>query len=311
MKKGIDVIRTSRYSLNAILILFFVVQGLSQTKYLYNGPFSGGWDITTNWIPNGAPGALDTVIIASNAGGLKYVPSSVYLLKITATGSLNISTPFAITDSLVVDGIVTMQDNTITVGGNVNGSGTVILSQSTLTATSQTASFENVSIDFNSSLSSLNIAGAVSSTISIANSNQSTITYNGSFQNIPGLTYNRLRLSGQTKTLSSNITVLTELEILANTTLDASISNHNITLSGNLILNSGSVFNPRNGSIIFTGNGNPTLTSPVEVHLFNLQVNGSTSLTNTAALDIDGNVLLADNSVFNSGSNLIKVAGDW
>ena len=89
--------------------------------------------------------------------------------------------------------------------------------------------------------------------------NNSTVHFNGIInQNIPGLTFNNLNLSGSstTKTLEGAITAK-DLNISSGATLDVSASNYTIGLSGNWT-NDGT-FASQSGNVAFNGSSAQTL----------------------------------------------------
>ena len=189
-------------------------------------------------------------------------------------------------------GTITINDGTLTAGGNSDINGTVTLSTGTYDAN---GSFDATggTLTF-SDAANLELADAVTS-LGEMTSTLGTVTYNGTDQTIFGDTYNHLTLTGGTKTLGAAIVGCENLTIAASTTLNAAAGNFGITLSGNWA-NSGT-FTAQNGTVTFTGTAAQTL-APGTGAFYNFIINkAGLGLTPSANLDVDHAFTLTDGTL--------------
>lgn len=183
----------------------------------------------------------------------------------------------------------------LAINASTTNTGTLTV-RSALTGSSTLINDANATININ--CSSVPISGIT------ATANGNTINYGASnVQTVLPLTYYNLGLLGtNTKTLGGNITVGNELS-LSSITLDASLSNYEINLAGNL-LNTSGTFIPRYGRVTF--NGTSTIQGS-SVSFNNLTVSGTLVGLSAGNINIAGNF---DNTgTFNHNNGTVTFNG--
>lgn len=220
--------------------------------------------------------------------------------------------------ALNVSGSVTTAVN-FNIGSALNISGSFSSSSSsvaTFTGSSTlngTASLYNVTINGTELKLSTNAVLGISNsftitagTLNVTSTTPNTVNFNGSgAQNINGITYNNLTLSGgNTKTASAGITVNGDLSVASGTTFAGSTFTHGIY--GNWV-NAGT-YTPSSGTVQFLGTGNSTVTGATTFNI--LTINKSTS---AEGLTLNNNVstptLNMTTGWVNTGSNTITITG--
>ncbi len=180
------------------LSLFFLLgfNSYSQTTYTWTGTTNTAWATTTNWSPNGNPGAAsgDIVIIptVTNQPLLTVTPANA-LASITFTG---VSATLTITGvTLTVSGAVTLNNANNNRACNIAGTGT--LSCASLNVGNNVNITGTRSCTFNSSISNLNISGNLS---------LKAVRDNGSGTRVCNPTFNQ---TGGIVSIGSMVTTLT------------------------------------------------------------------------------------------------------
>lgn len=142
----------------------------------------------------------------------------------------------------------------------------------------------------------------------------STVTFNGTNQELGGLFYS-VTLSGSgTKTLNSQLDVDGLLTVNSGVTLDVSASNYTIALNGSIGGNewgfaAGSGFTPRSGLVTFTGGAKNMVTQGLPLWDLTLNMTAGSDLDVVGVLDIN-NDLTVQNGDLDLQTNALNVAGD-
>jgi hypothetical protein len=246
------------------MLLLAALQVTPAYALSYTSTAAGGnWNSSTTWVPNGIPGALDNVTIASGATVTVTADATAAALTF-ASGASSSTVAVDPGITLTITGAITIQragasaTDTLAVGaGNVNAG--------SLRFTAGGAGGHLVTISTGMAAVSGNIVGLTGSPITPTitftaagtlkvggtmyaptNGNLntvpgSTVEYNGSGpQNVPQFAYSNLALSGSgAKTLLSGVGISGNLT-LAGTAIASSSYSKNI--GGNLVVGAGSEF---------------------------------------------------------------------
>jgi hypothetical protein len=112
-----------KITISLLFFLGFITANLAQTSYVWNGATSTAWGTSTNWTPNGNPGAIDNVTIVTG-GNTCILPASQSVTNLTITS-----------------GVLNLGGNTLTVSGIFSGAaGSCTNGTLSLTGSSQTFS---------------------------------------------------------------------------------------------------------------------------------------------------------------------------
>ena len=197
------------------------------------------WTETTNWSLGTAPSSTDNIGIYSYSGGTNASLPTVTVKNITlgASSTMDLGTnTFTVSGNSTLFGTVNISSGTIDIAGNFDATGG--------------------SIPF-SDAGNLKVSGTVTSMGTLSTTN-GTVTYDGGVQDVATGSYYHLSLSGGTKILGGNITVNGNLSNAADATLD--MNNHDVTIKGNLTLESGAGWTKGSGTTTFNSSTSQTLT---------------------------------------------------
>ncbi|MBS4027461.1 MAG: T9SS type A sorting domain-containing protein [Ignavibacteriales bacterium] len=256
---------------------------------------SGNWNVDTTWSPTGIPTSGDSVYIAAGKTVTIAGSDSVFVGGINIGGTLTFASNGALTVSR-------MWNNT---GGTINnGSGTIYFSGSPLLLNG-TSHLRSVVINTGKTLtmlsgSSLGISQSltINGTLDALTYTPNTILYNGlTSQTITPATYHRLVVSnGNTKSLSSSVTVSDSLRIDTLTTL--SDNAQSFTVKG-IVQNKGTF----SGTGTLISGGTVTLTGSGTYSLGSVQILSTMNLTSgNIALTLNGDLSNSGTSFSNTGT---------
>ncbi len=267
-----NVMRYAKQVILCWLLVIVIFTNLNGAVYTSN-PTGGApynWNNSANWTSVPFTGSFpqlgDDVII--QGGHIITVNTPSQCANLSVNGTLTFDATIA---------------RTLTVNGNLSGGGTVDMSGG-------------------SKPHILNLGGINNSIGTLTPSTASTINYNGNVNQLIFASQNYRNLSTSTsgtKTLAGDITVNGNLTIGALTALDVSNSNFTITIKGNWIHNG--TFNQNNGTVIFTGANNQSITviNPGET-FYNLTINKSSGYVNP----VTGNTLTISNNLLVTSGTL-------
>lgn len=315
---------------------------------------TGTWSTPGNWSPSGAPDPADIVVI--NAGVTLTVDANVTCdsmyfvagassstvqinsgVSLTVTNNVRFTDPSANSRTQLIDvGSGTFTCNNITFANTSATTRINRLNISTGTATINgnlvmegSASTENQLVF--SGAGKLNIGGAWTFTTATFTPSTGSVEYtSASAQNIRGTTYNKLILSGGTKTLANTAIVNDSLIISAGSILDNSA---NVSLTTNSVLYILGTYRESNtqGAVSFRGlihiasgglfqstvnetftitNGmqnDGTFSSGAGTYTFSTnaqQLSGTSAITFTGSVTVTGITLTNSNSSLTIGGNL-------
>ncbi len=138
-----------------VILFVFIQSARSQTSYTWNGSTSTSWTTSTNWTPNGVPGATDNVTIVTGSNNC-LLSAAATINNITLTsGTLNLGgatltvngTTATFTAGVVTNGTLTVTGATTTTFGN----GTVNMNCA-VNVTSATLTFRNTTFQSTTNL---------------------------------------------------------------------------------------------------------------------------------------------------------------
>ena len=224
------------------------ISGEGNHGTLTNGPtyVSPGADQWISTVSTGNWNTAGTWVTGS-------VPSSDANIRIRHNVTMDVS-PTAAKTLIDASKTLTCGINTLTVSGTSDINGTVTFSTGIFDANSSfDATGGSITI---SGAGSLNLAGTVTSLGTLSTDN-GTVTYDGTTQTIFSDTYNRLILSGGTKTPGGDMTVNGNLTLNSGATLD--MSTYNITIGGNLSIANGATWTKGSGTTTFNPTSSQTL----------------------------------------------------
>ncbi|QHT66376.1 T9SS type A sorting domain-containing protein [Rhodocytophaga rosea] len=225
------------------------------------------WDRAGNWNPNGIPAATD--VVRFNSG----LPTTITVVNVPNGGTIaglliaannNIELrdgSFTITGDATINGTLEFDNNatrTITINGNLTGSGTIDMSPGNRAQV-------------------LNLAGTNNSLGTLTSSNSSTVNYTraGNQQVFASTGYRNLTISGTgEKTLQGNITVASALNI-ANTNPTLTLNTYAATVNGSTTVDG--TLNTQTGYIGGTGTFTLNSTGTLQVGSPNGLVTGTGS----------------------------------
>lgn len=228
-------------------------------------------------------------------------------------------------------GIIYAGTGTKTLAGNVTMTGDFFINAG-ITASMQTFTMANTSgtslFDLGAN-SVVNVSGAnnfPSGFVAYTLACNSTVNYNSSVsdQSVAAVTYGNLSVSGgypsNKKNLGGNIEICGNLNIAANTTLDATTSNFNISIGGNFNNNNtNGSFIARQGIVSFTGSANQSINIGTSgtagtKDFFGFVVNksgGSTTFASSNIVRIKDDLLVSSGSMSLSNPDTVIVGGNF
>jgi fibronectin-binding autotransporter adhesin len=217
---------------------------------------------------------------------------------LTISGSVTTTVNFSISSALNVSGTFSSSSASVaTFTGSSTLNGTASLYNVTLNGT-------ELKLSTNAVLGIANVLTISAGTLNVTSTTPNTVSFNGSgAQNVNGITYNNLILSGgNTKTALAGITLNGDLSVVSGTTFSGSTFTHSIY--GNWI-NAGS-YTPSSGTVQFLGAGNSTITGATTFNV--LTINKSSS---SEGVTLNNNVstptLNMTNGWLATGSNSITI----
>ncbi len=174
-----------------LLIWFFCLGCLNaQTSYVWNGTTSTDWNTSTNWTPNGVPGAIDNVTIVTGSNNCILNASRAITNLTITSGTLNLNTFTLSPSGNIVFTAGTVTSGTLTVSGG--GGNTATLTNTTFAA-SATLNITTGAITINGGTYN----GAV--TLNQTGATQTTGTGNATFNGTLSITNsgtNHFRMNG-------------------------------------------------------------------------------------------------------------------
>lgn len=228
-------------------------------------------------------------------------------------------------------GIIYAGTGTKTLAGNVTMTGDFFINAG-ITASMQTFTIANTSgtslFDLGAN-SLVNVSGAnnfPSGFVAYTLACNSTVNYNSSVldQSVAAVTYGNLSVNGgypsNKKNLGGNIEICGNLNIAANTTLDATTSNFNISIGGNFNNNNtNGSFIARQGIVSFTGSANQSINIGTSgtagtKDFFGFVVNksgGSTSFASSNIVRIKDDLLVSAGSMSLTSPDTVIVGGNF
>ncbi len=247
-----------------------VVVGNGSTCTLY---CAGNWDNSGTFNYSIGGGDSGTVQLSGTAKTLDANGSSNTgtgaFYNLTITGSYTLQSNVAVDNNLSVTGTLNLNGYSLTVGGNatVSGGGTLNVGGGTLTVAGNLTTTGGT---LDNGTGTVSLAGSFTNGTYTAATG--TFDYNGATQNILGVAYYDLRVSGSEATLAdSNGTVAHSCEVDAAGHLD--LSNRTLTFANGAALTA-------NGEITSSGG---TLTSSGAGSYFAIALNG---VVNISSLDV-------------------------
>lgn len=273
----------------------------------YNVSYTGA--LTTGLELPSTATALNNLTVAGNATLDKAV---------TVNGDININsgTLDASTFNLTMSGAAfNANGGTFT----INAANTVTFSRAGTTSLAGTTiggtQFGNLTINSGATVSAPNSNINVSGTwnnLGAFSPNAGTVTFNGTNQSLDPNGqpfYNVTFANSGTKTLAGILDANGTLTINTGVTLDAAAAENTIYVAGTW--SNAGTFTASGNTVIFDGTAGQTITEAGSFH--NLQLAGSGTKTLGAALDVDGELLIASGVTFstNASSYAISLAGNW
>ncbi|MDD5661414.1 MAG: filamentous hemagglutinin N-terminal domain-containing protein, partial [Candidatus Omnitrophica bacterium] len=242
------------------------------------GGYTNNWSEALNWDGNLVPQAQDPVTFNSTSSK----DCIIDVLGTWAGGVMIITADYA--------GTITLNATAITIGNFYQAAGTFqVNSAATITVNGD---FNVTGGTFTCGLSTTTFAGAGNQAL-----NNTQPFYNLTINKPSGVVI-----------LGSDLDVDNNLTLTAGG-IDVSISNYNMTISGNWVDSTACSFAARNGTVTFDGTGAQTITSYLSFYDFIInKVYGTATLG--VALDVNGSLTLASGT-FSCSSYDITVSGDW
>lgn len=259
------------------LLLFFltIIHSVHGINYVSNGAGTA-WSTSTNWTPNGIPGAGDNVTIAAGTSmTMSSLPRTVNHFYVAASATFTKSHPLTVEGDLSNYGTMSGTGNI-----NLNTNVKTVYGNGTWGTTDSYVIAFNVNATINSDVN-------IDKRGNIQVNNASTVTNNGSVT-MP-LAGNILTTTGSgTWTNAAGSFLQVGGAIPAGITLNCSSSGNTVRYIG----------------------GNYTLKNPSSSTYHNLNVSGGTK-TFPAALTVNGNLNVANTTTLSIGANNLVLGGNW
>ncbi len=224
--------------------------------------------------------------------------TAYYNLIFSGSGIKTLAGATSVNGNLAITGTATLLTNQFQVTGN--GTGTFSMAAGTSLLLGNPAVATNVA--FPTIFVPSNVSFDPTSTVSY----QARIAQTVSAVPVYG---NLTTASSGIKTLANNITVVSDLTIGVNTTLDASVNNYNINLSGSWINNGN--FNERQGKVTFNGTGPQSILNTLigSETFYNLEFNTAGPVTAAIDLASANNLSMTNGIVLMPGKTFLLGSG--
>ena len=294
MPKGLNM-PIMKFFIIGLLFLIIGVNNLEAANKIWLPTNGGNWTTTTNWNPNGAPGATDDIVIGAQTGNITGVPN-VTVNSLTINGNCNLASTANGNTITVSTTFSVGAGATLTLNGT-NGTRPNLTLLSTVTGTIAGVVASGNAANIFTNGGSLDFTGAGSTTIGVASFiNTGTINLNTTGA-ITGITNN----GGGIVNLTNSGTITSFNNATATSTLYISdvpvptITTLTTTVAGN--------------TINYNGAGNQTVKD--QNYGGNLIISGSGTKTWTlgAGRTVTGNLTVSSGELLTAGNQTLGITG--